>query len=149
MLLTLDIYQMAEPIVKETKHSGFLLGVLFFVKSRFVKKINNKLDAFILTLEGSFHHVDELDTPKAEKLLIDTKKIIDDLYLINERLKKIYYFGDNNISEKFQYLFRTLYKFESTLHKITYKDTPVSKTPDEILSGISKLNIQTLSKYAS
>lgn len=140
---------MAEPIVKETKHSGFLLGLLFFVKRRFVKKINNKLDAFILSLEGSFLHIDELDTQKAEKLLIDTKKIIDDLYSVNERLKKEDYFGDKIISEKFQYLFRTLYKFESTLHKITYKNTPVSKTPDEILSGISKINIQTLSKFAS
>jgi hypothetical protein len=140
MLLTLDINQMAEPIVKESRHPGFLIGILSFVKKRFAKKINIKLDAFILELEGSFLHTEELEVKDAEKLLFDTKKIINDLYSINEDLKKEHYFDNEILREKFQYLLKTLYKFESKLHKIVYKDVPVIKTPDEILNGISKIN---------
>lgn len=146
MLLTLDINQMAEPIVKETRHPGFLIGILSFVKKRFAKKINIKLDAFILELEGSFLHVEELDLQNAEKLLLDTKKIISDLYSINEDLKKEGYFNNEILRKKFQYLLNTLYKFESKLHKIVYKNVPVIKTPDEILNGISKINKRNLSK---
>ena len=146
MLLTLDINLMAEPIVKETRHSSFLVGMLSFVKRRFAKKINSQLDAFILTLEGSLQHTEELDTQMAEKLLMDTKKTIDDLFLINENLKKDNYLGDKILDDKFQYLSKTLYKFESRLHKVTYKDVPVTKTPDEIVNGISKINKRNLSK---
>jgi hypothetical protein len=146
MLLTLDINQMAEPIVKESRHPGFLIGILSFVKKRFAKKINIKLDAFILELEGSFLHTEELEVKDAEKLLFDTKKIINDLYSINEDLKKEHYFDNEILREKFQYLLKTLYKFESKLHKIVYKDVPVIKTPDEILNGISKINKRNLSK---
>ncbi len=149
MLLTLDINQMAEPIVKETKHNSFFLGMLFFVKKNVLRKLNRKLDTFILTLEGSFQHIEELDIEKASILLNNTKKIINDFYLIDENLKEDNYLGDEKLSAKFQYLLRTLYKFESTLHKITYKDTPVLKTPNEILNGISKINIQNLSKFTS
>lgn len=146
MLLTLDINQMAEPIVKETKHSSFFVGILSFVKKRFANKMNRKLDTFILALEGAYQHAEELDSQKAEKLLIDTKKIIDDLYSINEEFKKDNYLGNKKLSEKFQYLLSTLYKFESKLHKVTYKDAPIVKTPNEILNGISKINKRNLSK---
>ncbi|TPG41699.1 hypothetical protein [Flavobacterium pectinovorum] len=146
MLLTLDINQMAEPIVQETRHPSFLIGILSFVKKRFAKKISSKLDFFILELEGSYLHVEELDQQNAEKLLFDTKKIIADFYIINEDLKKDNYFDNDSLSEKFNYLFKTLYKFESKLHKIAYKDVAVTKTPDEILNGISKINKRNLSK---
>ena len=146
MLLTLDINQMAKPIVQETSHPSFFLGVLSFVKKRFAKKINKTLDPFILTLEGSFLHTEELEAHNAEKLLFDTKKIIDRLDKINEDLKKDGYLDDEVLSAKFQYLLKTLYKFESKLHKIAYKDVPVTKTPDEIINGISKINKRNLSK---
>lgn len=151
MLLTLDINQMAEPIVKETRPPGFLARFLSFRTKRFAKKIiaqkiNIKLDIFILELEGSFLHTEELETKEAEKLLSDTKKISDELYSINEDLKKADYFNEEILNEKFQYLLKTLYKFESKLHKIVYKDVPVVKTSDEILNGISKINKRNLSK---
>lgn len=148
MLLLLDINQMAEPIVKEAGYSSFLVRILSFFKRRFASKLNPRLDAFILSLEGSFQHISELDSNEAKDLLSDTKKIIDDFYLINEDLKKDNYLDDQSLNDKFQYLLKTLYKFESKLHKITYKDSPIVKTPDGILSGISKINKRNLSKLS-
>jgi hypothetical protein len=146
MLLTLDINQMAKPIVEETKNSSFFVGMLYFVKSKYAKKLNNKLDAFILSLEGAFQYTEELNHEKATELLLNTKKTIDNLYAISEDLKKDNYLDDKNISEKFQYLLKTLYKFESKLHQIIYKNTPVIKTCPELLDGISKINKRNLSK---
>jgi hypothetical protein len=47
-----------------------------------------------------------------------------------------------------KYLFKALYKFENMLHKVSYKDAIIHKTPLDIVENISKMNRRNLSELA-
>jgi len=149
MLLTLDINQMAEPVVEKTMRTSFLLRFFSFLEKRLIKDVSNVLDSAILKVEGSFSHIEELSNNETLILLSDTKKIISRFESLNESLLKHNYFSDNSVKEKFLYLNQVLYKFESLLHVASYKDAEVLKTPDEIKQGLAKLSRKNLTRLTT
>lgn len=147
MLLTLDIKQMAGPLVGKTKGIRFATIKTTSAKKEAVGlKLSKKLDVFILAIEGAYQHVKELDEEKATKLLQDTNRIIEDFYSLDDLLLEKNYLSSQELKKKIKYLFKTLYKFESILHKTAYKNTPLNKTSQDIIDGISKINKNTISK---
>lgn len=147
LVLDVDIKQIAAPLVGKHKAEKFaVLKSPISSESDLVLNLTNKLDVIILAVEGSFRHLKELDKEKSKRLLKDTNETIEDFYSFDDLLSERNFFNNQDLKKKVSYLFKALYKFESLLHKNTYKDTPIDKTPPEIADNISKLNKRNLSK---
>jgi|AntDeeMinimDraft_4_1070355.scaffolds.fasta_scaffold07128_3 hypothetical protein len=145
MLLTLDIKEMAAPILSKNKQENF--AVLQSCNDvELPKVLGKKMDSFVLEIEGTNLHLNKLSSLETKELLDDTKIVIKQFYKFYDILGKANYFSDVILEQKMSYLLKTLYKFESILHKITYKDKNIEKTPEKILTGIAKVNLRTLSK---
>lgn len=145
MLLTLDINEMTAPVVKEAKWTSLLLKFFSFLQKTSLKNIDSVLSSTILKIEGSYSHIDELTPEEALSLLNDTKNMISKLESLNESLVIKDYFGSKSIKEKFIYLNQVLFKFESLLHKASYKNTPILETSPETKKGIASLRNRNLS----
>lgn len=143
MLATLDIniIQIAEPLIGKTENGKFN-----FITKTSVSQLHDKLDVFILAIEGACSHLKFLDAKKSKKLLNETNDIIEDFYALDDILSSQNDFSDKDLKEKMNYSLKTLYKFESILHKNVYKNQPVHKAPKDITDKISKINKNTLSK---
>lgn len=147
--LNINIKEIAEPLVGKPKaHTFDIIKAPPTSKKTLSLKLNNKLDVFILAIEGSYQHLKELDKEKSKKLLKDTDEIVENFYSLDDLLSKKNYLDHPDLKNKIKYLFKALYKFESILHKNTYKDSPINKTSQDIIDNISKINRNTLSKLA-
>lgn len=148
--LNINIKQIAEPLVGKSKAKKFeSIKTSSISKQNLSVKFNHKLDVFILAIEGSYSHLNELDKEKSKKLLKDTDKIIEDFYSLDNLLSKKNYLENQDLNKKFKYLFKALYKFESILHKNTYRNVTVNKTPQAVVDNISRINKNTLSNLTS
>lgn len=145
--LDINIKQIAKPLEKETKGRNFAtIKIPTNSKKSLDKELSKKLDVFILAIEGSLKHLDEIDMLKSKKLLKETDIIINDFYSFDDKLSKIHYFQNPKIKEKIKYLLKNLHTFESIVRKNTLKEKPVIKTPKKIADDISKLNRKSISK---
>ncbi|MBY0485684.1 MAG: hypothetical protein K2P85_00615 [Flavobacteriaceae bacterium] len=100
----------------------------------------NDLDSFILVLEGFEPHIETLSIEIATKELQDSKEVLKEFVKLNEKFKKIEYFDDEKIKEKYLYTLKLLYQTESKLHRAVYRSKPIEKTSNELTDGVMKMN---------
>jgi hypothetical protein len=143
MYLLIDIEQMARPVVKNAGRTSLISRFLHFFLNRSLKSFCQELDSFILSLEGSLKHIENLDEDGAMKLLQSTKKTISKMDEIGEELQKVSYFENQNLKEKYIYMQNILYKIEGRLHRITFQNKKKFSSEDSLKRGVIKMN----SKY--
>ena len=147
MTLSINIEQMARPVVNETgriffvsKFLHFLIEKLEFVLERIVKRMIDDFDMFILSIEGSYSHIEKLSPSEASKLLIETKKVIIKLDDIGDNLQKLNYFDSKPLKSKFIYMQKSVYKAESKLHRISFRDKETIRTENTLKEGVIRMN---------
>jgi len=147
MNLSINIEQMARPVVNEagrmhlvSSFLHFLAKQLQFILDKQIKRMCDDIDIFILSLEGSFKHLEKLSPNESKKLLIDTKKIIIKLDGIGEDLQKTNYFDNELLKSKYSYMLKSVYKIESKLHRISFKDKEKFPTETSLKEGVIKMN---------
>ena len=147
MTLTINIEQMARPVLKETgkisilsRLSHFLLDKLEILLNKFINKIINDMDIFILSVEGSYSHIEKLSPPEASKVLDKTQKVISDLEKLDEKLLKSRYFENEDLKMKSKYMLKVIYRAESKLHKVIYKNEKIEPTDNSLKEGVIHMN---------
>ena len=149
MYLTIDILEIAQPVVSETKKVSFVLRFLYFIKNRVVNNFNNHLTTLNLALEGVLNRMDDLSIEKSSKLLIDTKGIIFSIENMESDLASRNYLDREDIKENIKYTLKCLYKLESKLHKNVYKSAPTIKVDEDLKEGISRMNASNMNQLLS
>ena len=147
MTLSINIEQMAQPVMNETgrtflvsKFVHFLLNKLEFLLEKMIKRMCNDIDIFILSLEGSLKHLSDLSPEESKKVLIETKKVIIKLDKMGEKLNKSNFYDNELLKSKYLYMQKSIYKIESKLHKISFKNELISPTENYIKEGVIKMN---------
>jgi len=140
MYLTIDIQEMAQPVVNDTKRVPLVLKFLYFLKGRLVTKYNKHLTTFNLALEGAIYRVDDISIEKSRKILDETKKIIVSMENAESDLAKSNYLDSEEVKENIKYTLKCLYTFESKLHKQVYKSLPTIKVDNDLKEGIARMN---------
>lgn len=149
MYLSIDIQDMAQPVVNDTKRVSFVVRFLHFVKNKMVTKYNNHLTTFNLALEGALNRIDALSIEKSTSLLSETKGIIVSFENIEADLFKANYLDSDEVKQNIKYSLECLYKLESKLHKNVYKNLPIIETDKELKEGFSKMKSASLDKLLS
>lgn len=149
MYLSIDIQEMAQPIVNDTKRVSLVVRFLYFIKDRMLANYNNHLTTFNLALEGALNRIEGLSVEKSTSMLPETKKIIRAIEKIDADLLKIDYFDNEDVRLNIKYSLTCLYKLESKLHKNVYKSSPVIETDHDLKEGISKMKAASLDKLLS
>lgn len=139
MHLTIDIEQMAKPVLNNAGKAPNASRP-HFVPVDSLKSFCGQLDIFILSLEGSLYHLDQLNLEDAKELLSSTKKTITELNEVDEELVVGKYFEHQELKEKFGYMLRLMFKIESRLHRMVYRESPRIKTSRSLKDGITKMN---------
>lgn len=147
MTLSINIEQMAKPVLNETgkisiisKLSNFLLEKTELFLNKFIINIIRDMDVFILSVEGSYSHIDKLLPSEAKNILDKTKKVISDLENLNEKLLKSNYFENEALKVKSKFMLKVIYKAESKLHKIVYKNERIKPTDNSLKEGVNRMN---------
>ena len=140
MHLTIDIEQMAKPVLNNAGESTSASRRPRFAPVDSLKSFCSQLDIFILSLEGSLNHLDQLSLEDSRELLSSTKKTIGDLDKVDEELRSSNYFQHQELKEKFTYMLKLMFKIESRLHRIVFRDSPRIKTSQSLKEGITKMN---------
>ncbi|NJY64054.1 hypothetical protein HC174_15025 [Salinimicrobium sp. CDJ15-81-2] len=140
MHLTIDIEQMAKPVLNNAGESSHASRRQRFTPVDSLKSFCSQLDIFILSLEGSLNHLDQLSLEDAKELLSSTKKTVGDLDKVDEELRSSSYFQHQELKEKFSYMLKLMFKIESRLHRIVFRDSPRIKTSLSLKEGITKMN---------
>lgn len=149
MYLSIDIQEMAQPIVSDTKKVSFIVRFLYFIKNKMVTKYNNHLTTFNLALEGAINRIDDLNIEKSISLLSEMKGIITSLENVEVDLAKANYLDSDDVKQNIKYSLECLYKLESKLHKNVYKASPIIETDKELKEGFSKMKAASLDKLLS
>jgi hypothetical protein len=149
MYLTIDIYEMAQPVVNDTKRVPLILKFLYFLKGRLVTKYNKHLTTFNLALEGAINRVDDISMDRSKKILEETKRIIVSMEDAEANLAKSNYFDSAEVKENIKYTLKCLYTFESKLHKQAYKSAPTIKIDKDLREGIAKMNASNIHELLS
>lgn len=149
MYLSIDIQDMAQPIVSDTKKVSFIVRFLYFIKNKMVTKYNNHLTKFNLALEGALNRIDDLNLEKSKSLLSEMKGIITSLENVEVDLAKANYLDSDDVKQNIKYSLECLYKLESKLHKNVYKSAPIIETEDDLKEGFSKMKAASLDKLLS
>lgn len=149
MYLTIDIYEMAQPVVNDTKRVPLILKFLYFLKGRLVNKYNTHLTTFSLALEGAINRVEGLQIEKSNALLEQTKKTILSMEDVESVLAKDNYLDNTEIKENIKYTLKCLYTLESKLHKSVYKSVPTIKADKDLKEGIAKMNASNIHELLS
>ena len=138
---------MARPVLNETgkisiisKLSHFLLEKLELLLNKFINKMISDMDIFILSVEGSFSHIEKLLPSEAKNILDKTQKVISDLEKLNDKLSKSDYFENDALKMKSKYMLKVIYKAESKLHKVVYKNERIEPTNNSLKEGIIHMN---------
>jgi hypothetical protein len=140
MYVSINIEQMAQPVLSNAVRISLIPRFLHFLINRSLNKFSDELDIFILSLEGSLNHLEHLTLVNATNLLGEIKKIILKFDGIGEELQEVNYFENNHLKEKYLYLQKLLYKVESRLHHIVYKNEKRLKTDHSLKEGVIKMN---------
>ncbi len=147
MILTVDINNMARPVLNRTSISAFKNFRTFKLKRRLANTTFNaecetlitNIDSFILALEGSYNHLRVMDEEKVDKVLTQVKEIISKIEIQNSDLKKINYLDKLELKERYAYMLNCLYKIESILHKRKYLNSETIKTDTVLKEGVVQL----------
>ena len=140
MHLSINIEQMAQPVLSNAGRISIIPRFLHFLLNRSLNKFYDELDIFILSLEGSLNHLEHLTLVNATNHLSVLKKIILKFDKIGEELQGVNYFENNDLKEKYLYLQKLLYKVESRLHRLVYKNERRLKTDNSLKEGVIKMN---------
>lgn len=147
MTLSINIENITKPVFKETSSFFTFDPVLNLAQSFFkklidisIKRICNDIDTATLSIEGAFSHVKNIEQHEAEKLLKETVVVINKLSKLEDRFKKTDFFDSKILKSKFTYMLKSIYKFESKLHKAVYKNAPTLKTDEDLKRGVIKMN---------
>ncbi|MEE4000219.1 hypothetical protein V1T75_07705 [Tenacibaculum sp. FZY0031] len=108
-----------------------------------IKRMIDDFDTFTLSIEGSYNHIEKLSPSEASKLLIETKKVIIKLDNIEENLQKLNFFDNDPLKSKFIYMQKSLYKAESKLHRVSFRNKEKISTENTLKEGVIRIN----SKY--
>lgn len=149
MYLSIDIQEMAQPIVNDTKRVSLVVRFLHFIKDRVIVGYNNHLTTFNLALEGALNRIEGLSIEKSTSMLPETKKIIIAIEKIDNDLSKNDYFDNDDVKRNIKYSLTCLYKLESKLHKNVYKSSPIIETDHDLKEGFSKMKAASLDKLLS
>ncbi len=140
MYLTLNIQNITQPVIKETRLVSFFTGVLERFSNRLIKRYFLHINTLIFTLEGVLQRIDEIDKLQAEKGLREIEKAIKVFDKMNSDWKKINYFDNKEFETNYNYMLQCLYTIESRLHKKVYSSKSFEKTPEDIRTGIMRMN---------
>ncbi len=149
MYLSIDIHEMAQPIVNDTKRIPLVLKFLYFLKDRLVTKFNKHLTTLNLALEGAMNRVDDLSIEKSRKILDETKTIIVSIENATSILDKYNYLDSEEVKMNIKYTLKCLYTFESKLHKQAYKSLPIIKADNDLKDGIARMNKTNITQLLS
>lgn len=131
---------MARPVVHNAGRISLVSRFLHILLNRSIKKFCNELDFFILSLDGSLMHIENLDEAKAKDLLQSTKKTISTMDEIGDKLRKIDYFQNKELKEKYIYMQKILYKIESRSYRIIFQNKEKFRSDDSLKNGVIKMN---------
>ena len=140
MYLAINIQELAQPVVNDTKRVPWVLKFLYFLKGRLVTRYNKHLTTFYVALEGAINHVDEVSVEKSRTILEETKDIIVSVENAAAYLAKSNYLDSEEVKKNIQYTLNCLYIFESKLHVQVYKSAPIVPIDQDLKEGISRMN---------
>jgi len=149
MYLSIDIQDMAQPIVSDTKRVSLIVRFLYFIKNKIVAKYNTHLTTFNLALEGALNRIEDLTLEKSTSLLSETKEIIRLIEKVEADLAKADYLDSDAVKQNIKYSLECLYKLESKLHKNVYQSSPIIETDEDLKEGFSKMKADSLEKLLS
>lgn len=142
MLLTLNIEEKATSLPGSSWIGRQLLKI--FHRSQMATSVG--LDDIYLTAEGFLNHVKDLDSKTAAIEQAKVKRVVSVLHTF------IDVYEGTALQTKYSQTLRMLYRLEASLHKVIYRDVPVTPTPDYIKQGLAHISMEArakvMAKYA-
>jgi hypothetical protein len=139
---------MYSPLIYRERFSIRIAVILFFVE--LLEKFDRNLEkGLVRMLIKSFNRLTRVQKILIEKQSTISKKFaLSWLKSLREPLSMIdkYEFivikaNDPELSESFAIYKKSLFRFESVLHKISNIDNPIIETPEYLKKGISKMGL--------